>query len=73
MCHIYGEEECWVLVMDNRKLKFKTLDYSDRRICTKYKKTISSYLEKCVIFFTEPYRFSYQSKEEYDEESKNNK
>ena len=67
LCHIYGEEECWVLVMDNRKLKFKTLDYSDRRICTKYKKTISSYLEKCVIFFTEPYRFFYQSKEEYDE------
>ncbi|MBV4223337.1 alpha-2,8-polysialyltransferase family protein [Bacteroides xylanisolvens] len=66
LCYIYGEG-CWTLVMDNRKLNFPKIDYSDRKVCDRYKKTISVHAEKTVIFFTEPYRFSYQSKEEYDE------
>lgn len=37
LCYIYGEGG-WMLVMDNRKLKFSKIDYSDRKICVRYKK-----------------------------------
>jgi len=67
LCYFYGDGGGLALGMDNRKLKFPKKDYSDREVCTRYKKTISVDSEKYVIFFTEPYRFSYQSKEEYDE------
>ena len=65
LCYIYGEGG-WMLVMDNRKLKFSKIDYSDRKICVRYKKKISVNSGRYAIFFTEPYRFSYQSKEEYN-------
>lgn len=48
LCYIYGEGG-WMLVMDNRKLKFSKIDYSDRKICVRYKKRSLSILEDMLF------------------------
>lgn len=62
----YSLEDHWTIVLNFQKYHYPQLDCSDKSIVDKYKVNVLKGNAKNVIFYTEPYRNKFQTKENYD-------
>lgn len=62
----YTLEERWVIALNAMKYNYPQIDYSDKSVISKYRKTICDTKQRSVLLFTEPYRNKFQTEENYD-------
>lgn len=62
----YSLRDHWTLTLNTLKYHYPWIDYSDASIINKHKVTLPYSGKKNVIFFAEPYRNKFQTKENYD-------
>lgn len=55
----------WALTIDIHRICYPKIDCSDLTVYDRYKVNLSQENEHCVIFFTEPYRNTFQTEENY--------
>lgn len=62
---IYTHIDHWTLTINIRKYNYPILDYSDMSVCSRYLVAPSNTNGHNVLFFTEPYRNEFQTKDDY--------
>lgn len=62
----YSLEDRWIIALNVLKYNYPRIDYSEKSIISKYRKSICDAHQRSVLFFTEPYRNKFQSEENYD-------
>lgn len=61
------QREHWAITINILKYKYKNIDYSNTSVIERFKVNLTDNQSKNVLFFTEPYRNKFQTKENYDQ------
>lgn len=62
---IYTQIDHWTLAINIKKYNYTILDYSEMSVCSRYLVAPPSTNGHNVLFFTEPYRNTFQTEEDY--------